>query len=461
MYNINKINEEIKENKEKYISILDMINEKCPNGVEYQPLWKVTVWDKKFKSVDKYKQSKIIKYKYYLANEIKELISNDGTIKILTTYKSNLKANEKDVKNTISEGEIVCIPWGGNPIVQYYKGKFITSDNRIATSIDRNILDNKYLYYYLQNNIETISSYYRGSAIKHPNMAKVLDIKIPLPPIEIQREIVKILDQFEELEKELEKELKMRIDQYEYYRDKLLTFDDSVERKKLGDVTNIMRGKRVTKKEILKEGLYPVISGGVNEMGRYNSYNREANTITISQYGTAGYVNFQKEKFWANDVCYCIYLNEELNNRYLYFCLKNLQEHFYTIRTKAIPYCLPLIKLEETIISIPPLEVQQKIADTLDQFDELCTSLTNGIPAEIEMRKEQYEYYRNLLLNFKNINENDDLTPLSVKFYESLETQNRPIKQNSNKKEDEITSFNFSDDVLKGKNQIKVGLPTK
>ena len=79
------------------------------------------------------------------------------------------------------------------------------------------------------------------------------------------------------------------------------------------------------------------------------------------------------------------------------------------------------------------------------------------------MRKEQYEYYRNRLLNFKNINENNELTPtpLPVEFYENLETQNRSIKQNSNEKKDEITSFNFSEDVLKGKKQIKVELPTK
>lgn len=62
-------------------------------------------------------------------------------------------------------------------------------------------------------------------------------------------------------------------------------------------------------------------------------------------------------------------------------------------------------QVEEIEIPIPSIEVQKSIVKTLDQFDELCTSLTNGIPAEIEMRKEQYEYYRNLLLNFKNINE--------------------------------------------------------
>lgn len=140
---------------------------------------------------------------------------------------------------------------------------------------------------------------------------------------------------------------------------------DGVEYKKLNEVSNIIRGKRITKKEIVKDGKYPVISGGTSEMGRYNQYNRAENTITIAQYGTAGYVAFQQEKFWANDVCYCILPNEELNKKYLYYCLKNQQEHLYDIRTKAIPYCLSLKKLNGIEIPVPPLDIQTEIANIL------------------------------------------------------------------------------------------------
>ncbi|MBA1433635.1 MAG: restriction endonuclease subunit S, partial [Epsilonproteobacteria bacterium] len=167
--------------------------------VEWKSLWEVTIWDKKFNAVENFKQPKIIKYHYLLSKEIKSLVTEGGNVKLLTTNLSNLYTTEELAGDIISQGEIVAIPWGGNPIVQYYNGKFLTSDNRIATSNDTKLLNNKYLYYYLLNNIDLISSLYRGSGIKHPSMADVLDIKIPIPPLKIQSEIVRVLDNFTEL----------------------------------------------------------------------------------------------------------------------------------------------------------------------------------------------------------------------------------------------------------------------
>ncbi|HFR3672408.1 TPA: restriction endonuclease subunit S, partial [Streptococcus suis] len=81
---------------------------------------------------------------------------------------------------------------------------------------------------------------------------------------------------------------------------------NGVEWKELGEVCEIQRGVRITKNQLLPSG-YPVVSGGTGYMGYTDNYNREADTITIAQYGTAGYVNIQKEKFWANDVCFSVY----------------------------------------------------------------------------------------------------------------------------------------------------------
>ena len=196
--------------------------------VEWKKLWEVTIWDKKFKGVDKFKQNKINKYHYYLSNELNKLSSDEGTIKILTTNKTKLYAIEENVKNNISEGEVVCIPWGGNTIVQYYSGKFITSDNRIATSLDTNKLNNKFLYYSLLNKIDLIASFYRGSGINHPDMCKVLNLEIPVPPIQVQEYVVSVLDEFETLINDISigipKEIELRQKQYEYYREKLLDF---------------------------------------------------------------------------------------------------------------------------------------------------------------------------------------------------------------------------------------------
>ncbi|WRC26822.1 restriction endonuclease subunit S [Helicobacter pylori] len=251
--------------------------------------------------------------------------------------------------------------------------------------------------------------------------------KFPIPPLEIQQEIVKILDAFTELNTEL----KARKKQYEYYQNMLLDFKGihlnhkdakmgakpypkrlksllqtlapkGVEFRKLGEVCEIIRGKRVTKKEILDKGKYPVVSGGIGFMGYLNEYNREENTITIAQYGTAGFVNWQNQKFWANDVCFSVIPKETLINRYLYYVLTNMQNYLYSISNRsAIPYSISSNNIMQITIPIPPLEIQQEIVKILDQFSILTTDLLAGIPAEIEARKKQYEYYREKLLSFK------------------------------------------------------------
>ncbi len=168
-----------------------------------------------------------------------------------------------------------------------------------------------------------------------------------------------------------------------------------VEFKTLGEVTKIIRGERVTKSQLISDGKYPVVSGGVNPMGYIDKYNREANTITIAQYGTAGYVNYITEKFWANDVCYSVYPSDRLLNRFLYYYLEHKQGYFYSVRnTDAIPYSIALEKIQALKTPLPPLEIQEKIVECLDKFSALAAELQ----AELQMRRKQYEYYRTQLL---------------------------------------------------------------
>ncbi|WQX32665.1 restriction endonuclease subunit S [Helicobacter pylori] len=187
-----------------------------------------------------------------------------------------------------------------------------------------------------------------------------------------------------------------------------------VEFRKLGEVCEIIRGKRVTKKEILDKGKYPVVSGGIGFMGYLNEYNREENTITIAQYGTAGFVNWQNQKFWANDVCFSVIPKETLINRYLYYVLTNMQNYLYSISNRsAIPYSISSNNIMQITIPIPPLEIQQEIVKILDAFTELNTELNT----ELKVRKKQYEYYQNMLLDFKDINQNHKDAKMSAKPY--------------------------------------------
>ena len=386
----------------------ELIQELCPNGVEYKPLWFLTIWDKKFNSVDRHKQTKVIKYKYYLAADLKGLESQTGDVKILTTSISDLWTTEEYVKDTMSEGEIVCIPWGGNPVVQYYSGKFVTGDNRIATSANTSVLSNKFLYYFMQNSISDIASFYRGSGIKHPDMAKVLDLMIPVPPLEVQREIVRILDSFTLLTAELTAELTARKKQYEYYRNHLLTYDASVKVQTLGEVCNISAGgdapKEVMTKEMTEKFSIPIISNGIGENALYGYTNiAKINTpaVTIAARGTIGYAEYRDYPYFPIIRLLSAIPKDTsvVDTKYLYYCLKGKQ---YSVPMGGIPQ-LTAPKLKNVKIPVPNIEEQQSIVDILDRFDSLCNDITTGLPAEIEARQKQYEFYRDKLLSFKQL----------------------------------------------------------
>ncbi|EJC02703.1 type I restriction modification DNA specificity domain protein [Helicobacter pylori Hp P-8b] len=337
--------------------------------------------------------------------------------------------NEKDNIYQASKNAPVIIFDDFTTATQWVDFPFKVKSSAMKILLPKNPTINiRFIFFYMQ----TIPYNIGGEHARHW-ISRYSQLEVPIPPLEIQQEIVKILDAFTELNTELNTELKARKKQYQYYQNMLLDFNDinqnrkdakeklaqkpypkrlkallhtlapkGVEFRKLGEVCEIIRGKRVTKKEILDKGKYPVVSGGIGFMGYLNEYNREGNTITIAQYGTAGFVNWQNQKFWANDVCFSVIPKETLINRYLYYVLTNMQNYLYSISNRsAIPYSISSNNIMQITIPIPPLEIQQEIVKILDQFLALTTDLQAGIPAEIKARKKQYEYYREKLLAFK------------------------------------------------------------
>lgn len=208
----------------------ELIQEYCPDGVNMVPLWSVTAWDKRFNAVDKSMQSKVYKYPVLLAKDLFAMQQEKGDVFLLSTGTETGWTTEKIAGDYLCKGEVVTLPWGkSSPVkglIKYYNGKFVTGDNRIATSLDTEKLLNKYLYYWMVNQGDVIDTFYRGSGIKHPSMFHVLTMKIALPPLEVQREIVHVLDSFTLLTAELTAELTARKKQYEYYRGKLLSFKE-------------------------------------------------------------------------------------------------------------------------------------------------------------------------------------------------------------------------------------------
>ena len=170
---------------------------------------------------------------------------------------------------------------------------------------------------------------------------------------------------------------------------------NGVERKSLGTVVNVLRGERVTKKELRANGEYPVISGGVRPLGWLGKYNREAGTITVAQYGSAGYVDWQERRFWANDVCYCLEPICDLSEKYLYYVLKRNQSLLYSLRIEAVPAHLPKDRLLDFKIPFPPRPVQDEIVKALDALDAAVKALEE----ERAARQEQFEAVREKLVN--------------------------------------------------------------
>lgn len=279
-----------------------------------------------------------------------------------------------------------------------------------------NLVNMKFMYYYFSKISKFCIRNKRVGNVPTVDNDKILNYYLPIPSLKTQEKIVEYLDEFTKHILTLKEELFQRNKQYEFYRDKLLSEEHlnkivndfefynknyTLKELKLYDICDIVRGVRVTKKELIENGKYPVVSGGTGYMGYINDYNRDENTITIAQYGTAGYVNWQKEKFWANDVCFSLYPNEKANKKYLYYYLLNKQDYLYSISNRtAVPYSISRDKILKIKIKLPPIEIQEKIAEILDKFQALTQDVSGALPDEIEKREKQYKYYREKLLSF-------------------------------------------------------------
>lgn len=278
--------------------------------------------------------------------------------------------------------------------------------------------------------------YYAMKCIKYQTLehsrqwiSKYSQLEIPLPPIEVQNEIVRILDCFTQLEAELEAELDCRKRQYEFYRDQLLSFDkltppekNNVVWKKLSEVGTFIRGKRFVRTDIVEHGVPCIHYGDI-----YTYYGLTAQiTRTFLMSEKAAKMRFAKkndviivaagennmdigvgvawigeEKVAVHDACFIF--RSDLHPRYLSHYLRGSDYHLqikkYVSEGKICS--ISAQNLGKAVIAIPPLKEQERIANILDRFESLTTSLQHGLPAEIAARRQQYEYYRDKLLDFK------------------------------------------------------------
>lgn len=390
-----------------------LLEELCPEGVEYKPLGEIADYPNKRIS-------------------IKEI---DCYVGVENLLKDKQGVSKSGVKPD-SGNAILFIPNDiliGN--IRPYLKKIWLADStggtngdvvlvRVNPKYDRKV-NRKFLFFILSSDSFFLydNNHAKGGKMPRGDKNKIKEYEIPLPPIEVQNEIVHILDRFTdlvvELQAKLQAELQARIQQYEYYRNKLLSFNEigggtqGVTWMRMSDIGSVCMCKRIMKNQtnttsgvpFYKIGTFGKVADAYisNELYEYykNKYSYpKKGDILMSASGTIGKtVIFDGKPSYFQDSNIVWINNDESKalNKYLYY-------YYQIIDWKTEGGTIKRLynnNLAKTEIPIPSLSEQERIVEILDRFERLTTDLQSGIPAEIKARQQQYEYYRNRLLTFK------------------------------------------------------------
>ncbi len=392
-----------------------LIQQYCPNGVEYKTLGECCCIEKG-KQLNRTTMIENGKYPVY-----------NGGVSYSGFY------NEYN-----TEAYTIIISQGGASagFVNYIERSFWAGAHCYVIKPDEGRLQKKFLYYVLKNGQNKLQSSKLGAGIPGLNTKDVQQFQIPVPPFPVQEEIVKILDTFTKLEAELEAELEARRKQYEYYRNTLLDFTscqntgggqnswiipllrkyapNGVAYKTLREIGPVCMCKRILKSQTNSEGGVPFYKIGTfgKEANAYISqetfeeYRAKYNfpkkgDILISAAGTIGRtVVYDGKPAYFQDSNIVWIANDETKvlNTFLYYCYTKSPWKVSDGGTISRLYNDNILN---AAIPVPPLPIQEKIVEVLDKFDALVNDLSEGLPAELAARRKQYEYYRDRLLTFK------------------------------------------------------------
>ena len=380
----------------------ELIRELCPDGVEYVKLNSVCDIYDGTHSTPNYTESGV---KFASVENIGNLYATRKYISEKDFEKYKIKPRIGDVMMTRIGSVGVCTVVDRNEALAFYVSLAL-----LRPQLDK--VQSRFLKY-------AIESIHGRKELRKRTLINAVPIKInkddigkvtiPLPPIEIQSEIVHTLDNYTEnvvkLQNQLTAELTARKTQYTYYRDKLLQYKMPTKEYEVGEICEVSAGGDVPKEHFSKEKSeqykVPVISNGcgINAFYGYTDAARvDKPAVTVAARGTIGYAEYRDYPYFP--IIRLITLiprdDKQLNAKYLYY---SLEGRHYKVPTSGIPQLtVPVIKKEK--VSIPPLDVQNRIVNVLDNFEKICSDLNIGLPAEIEARRKQYEYYRDKLLTF-------------------------------------------------------------
>jgi len=387
-----------------------LIAELCPNGVEYKELGevgKVSMCKRIFKN-ETSSSGQIPFYKIGTFGKLPDAFIPE---QIFNDYRNKFSFPNKGDVLLSASGTI------GRRVIYDGEPAYFQDSNIIWLEHDESTILNKFLYHFYaivkwQTEGGTIQRLYND------NFKKIL---VPIPPLAIQQEIVKILDTFTTLEAELEAELEARKKQYEYYRDELLTFGEDVEWKKLGEVGTLIRGNGLQKKDFVEEGVGCIHYGQIYTY--YGTYADKTKTFVSSKLAKKlkkaqrGDVLISGVSENIEDVCKPLgWLGGEIcisgdmfafrhnqNTKFITYLLQttNFKRYKERFAHGAKVIRVKQDKILDYKIPIPPLAEQERIVAILDKFDALVNDISVGLPAELNARRKQYEHYRNKLLSFR------------------------------------------------------------
>lgn len=370
--------------------IEDLIEKLCPNGVPFIKLQEMAEIGTG-------------------RSDRKNAVEN-GEYPFYVRSKEVLKINKYEFDETA-----IIIPGEGGigEIFHYVEGKYALHQRAYRIHVIDNKLRTKYLYYYMfeyfKNFIMTKAVTATVTSIRKPMIEQ---FPIAVPPLEVQDEIVHILDDFTLLSAELSAELKARQQQYEYYLNNIFNKLNDFETKNLEQCCIILDNKRKPVTKALRtSGEYPYY--GANGILDYVSeYIFDGIFILVGEDGTVinknntPVVTWAEGKIWVNNHAHIIKELEDksIDLRYLYYYLQTLNVR------ELIHGNIPKLNqgdFRKLQIKVPKKTKQIEIANILDRFDKLCNDISEGLPAEIEARQKQYEYYRDKLLTFKELEVNE------------------------------------------------------
>jgi len=389
------------------MSRLDLlIAELCPDGVEYKTL------------------AEIAKEIYRGSGIKRDQVTETGTPcvrygEIYTTYNIWFEScmSHTDAKNIAGKKYFeygdVLFAITGESVDEIAKSSVYIGHEKCLAGGDIVVMKHNENPKYLAYALTTIDAQIQKSKGKvkskvvHSNVPAIKAIMVPIPPLPVQQEIVRILDAFTTLEAELEAELEARKEQYEYYRNSLLSFELtdrvlSVRWVSLGEVCGTITTGRLNANAMVVDGKYPFFTCDATPF-YIDEYAFDTDAILISGNGSqVGHINYYNGKFNAYQRTYVIFNFRGVETAYLYFYLKAYLRVYITAHSKkgSVPYItMPMLQCFQ--VPIPPIEEQTRIVAILDRFDTLTNDITQGLPAEIAARRKQYEYYRDKLLTFK------------------------------------------------------------